>query len=98
MGKDSEFYKDKSKSLKIKLRELQTQLPKPALDYIYSKEQNTQTSTLISYCYDLLTFFRFLESNNPTITGSDIKKIDYEILDKITADDIEEYKALSCLK
>ncbi len=92
MGKDSNFYKDKSKNQKLKLRELQSQLPKPALDYIYSKEQTTQTSTLISYSYDLLTFFRFLEATNPTITGTDIKKINYGVLDKITAEDIEEYK------
>ncbi|SDB09597.1 Site-specific recombinase XerD [Pseudobutyrivibrio sp. YE44] len=92
MGKDSDFYKDKSKNQKVKLRELQAQLPKPALDYIYSKEQTTQTSTLISYSYDLLTFFRFLAASNPTIAGSELKKIDYKVLDQITADDIEEYK------
>ncbi|MCR4566626.1 MAG: tyrosine-type recombinase/integrase [Pseudobutyrivibrio sp.] len=92
MGKDSEFYKSKAKQQKIKLRELISQLPKPAVDFIYSKEQTTQTSTLISYSYDLLTFFRFLIASNPTITGLDVKKIDYELLDKITADDIEEYQ------
>ena len=92
MGKDSEFYKSKAKQQKIKLRELISQLPKPAVDFIYSKEQTTQTSTLISYSYDLLTFFRFLIASNPTIAGMDVKKIDYGLLDKITADDIEEYQ------
>ena len=92
MGKDSEFYKNKSKQQKLKLRELILQLPKPAVDFIHSKEQTTQPSTLISYCYDLLTFFRFLESSNPTITGMDIKKIAYSVLDKITPDDLEEYQ------
>ena len=91
MGKDSEFYKEKAKMQKIKLRELISQLPKPAVDFIHSKEQTTQTSTLISYSYDLLTFFRFLIASNPTIASLDIQKIDYELLDKITADDIEEY-------
>ncbi len=92
MGKDSEFYKEKNKTLKLKLHELISQLPKCAVDYIYSKEQTTQTSTLISYCYDLLTFFRFLEASNPTIDANDLKKIDYETLNKITADDIVEYQ------
>ena len=92
MGKDSHFYKDKNKNLKLKLRELESQLPKPALDFIQSKEQNAQPSSLISYCYDLLTFFRFLQQSNPTIAGSDLKKIDYGFLNKITPDDIEEYK------
>lgn len=92
MGKDSQFYKDKTKNQKIKLRELISQLPKCAADYIYSKEHTTQPSTLISYSYDLLTFFRFLGASNPTIDGSDLKKIDYDVLNKITADDIIEYQ------
>ena len=92
MGKDSQFYKDKIKNQKIKLRELISQLPKCASDYIYSKEHTTQPSTLISYSYDLLTFFRFLGASNPTIDSSDLKKIDYDVLNKITADDIIEYQ------
>ena len=92
MGKDSEFYKDKSKNQKVKLRELQALLPKPALDYIYSKEQTTQTSTLIAYCYDLLTFFRFLAGPDVELQVQDVKKIDYGLLNKVTADDIEQYK------
>ncbi len=92
MGKDSAFYKDKTKSQKIKLRELISQLPKPAVDFIHSKEQTTQPSTLISYSYDLLTFFRFLIASNPTLRGLDVKKIDYSVLEQITADDIEEYQ------
>ena len=92
MGKDSIFYKDKAKKQKLKLRELISQLPKCASDYIYSKEHTTQPSTLISYSYDLLTFFRFLEASNPLIHGQDIKKIDYDVLNKITADDIVEYQ------
>lgn len=92
MGKDSEFYKSKSKNQKLKLRELISQLPKCAVDYIYSKEQTTQPSTLISYSYDLLTFFRFLASSNPTIDAKDLKKIDYGVLNQITEYDIEEYK------
>lgn len=92
MGKDSEFYKNKSRTQKIKLKELISQLPPCAVDYIYSKEQTTQPSTLVSYCYDLLTFFRFLESNNPIIAHTDIKKINYELLGQIESDDIMEFQ------
>ncbi len=66
MGKDSEFYKDKGKTQTLKLRELLSQLPQPAVDFIHSKEVTSQTSTLVSYCYDLLTFFRFLKEKNPS--------------------------------
>ena len=35
MGKDSEFYKEKAKMQKIKLRELISKLTKPAVDFIH---------------------------------------------------------------
>ena len=37
MGKDSEFYKEKNRKQKMKLRELLTELPGFAVDYIHSK-------------------------------------------------------------
>ncbi len=91
MGKDSEFYKDKNKKQLIKYRDLLSQLPPLAQDYLYSKEHTAQTSTLISYAYDLLTFFRFLKKQNPVIAKTEIIKIDYELLNKVTFRDIEEY-------
>ena len=76
MGKDSDYYKNKSRMQKLKLRELIEELPTCAADYIYSKELVTQPSTLISYSYDLLTFFRFLIEKNPTLHNKAIKEID----------------------
>ncbi len=92
MGKDSEFYKNKNKNKKIKLRSLINELPGFAKDYIYSKEVTAQTSTLISYCYDLLTFFRFLQSNNPALKNTEIVNFDFKLLESITAEDIIEYQ------
>lgn len=92
MGKDSNFYKQKSKDQKIKLREMISELPQCATDYIYSKELTTQTSTLIAYSYDLLTFFRFLKAHNPIIAPLDIKKINTEHLAQIMPEDIVEYQ------
>ena len=92
MGKDSDFYKNKSKSQKVKLRELIGRLPKCAADYIYSKEMTTQPSTLVSYSYDLLVFFEFMKSNNPTFRNVEIKDIRYDVLSMITSDDIFEYQ------
>lgn len=92
MGKDSEFYKQKTKNQKLKLREMISDLPQCAVDYIYSKELTTQTSTLIAYSYDLLTFFRFLKANNPIIAPLDIKKINTEHLAQIMPEDIVEYQ------
>jgi len=92
MGKDSEFYKTKKKNQTIHLRQLMDQLPSCAKDYIYSKELTTQTSTLISYCYDLLTFFRFLSNKNPACKN--LEPTDYKLsqLDQLTSEDIVEYQ------
>ncbi|MCR5145646.1 MAG: tyrosine-type recombinase/integrase [Lachnospiraceae bacterium] len=92
MGKDSEYYKNKTRNQKIKLRELIDQLPDVAADYIYSKELVTQASTLISYSYDLLTFFRFLKEKNPSLRDKDIKEIDLKVLSQIDSKDIVEFQ------
>jgi site-specific recombinase XerD len=92
MGKDSQYYKDKSKEQKLKLRALIAELPQCAADYIYSKELTTQTSTLISYSYDLLTFFRFLKERNPALKNKAPKDISLSDLNQIRSEDIVEYQ------
>ena len=92
MGKDSEYYKNKKKDQIIKYRELLKLLPGFAVDYLHSKELGTQTSTLVSYAYDLLTFFRFLRANNSVFSKYEIKDIPLELLANLVATDIEEYQ------
>lgn len=91
MGKDSEYYKDKKKAQTLKLRELVAQLPNFAKDYIYDK-QSSQTSTLISYSYDLLTFFRFLHTNNPVLAKKEIINFTLSDMENLQSEDINEYK------
>ena len=92
MGKDSVYYKTKARTQKVKLRELIDQLPTFAADYIYSKDLTTQPSTLISYCYDLLTFFRFLQAHNSTLNDIAIKDMPLSILEHLQSEDIVEYQ------
>ncbi len=92
MGKDSEFYKDKKKKQLLRLRELLTLLPGFAVDYIYSKEVSTQTSTLISYSYDLITFFEFLQDKNPMWRDVKIKDFTLDMMKSLTSEDIIEFQ------
>lgn len=92
MGKDSEFYKDKTRNQKLRLRELLNQMPSWSVDYIYSKEVTTQTSTLISYSYDLITFFKFIQDKNPIYKDIELKKIPLNVLDQLSSEDIIEYQ------
>lgn len=92
MGRDSEYYKSKKKDQKLKLRDLMKLLPEFALDYIHDKEISAQTSTLISYAYDLLTFFRYLKNSNPYFRNLEIKALKLEDVALLTSEDIVEYQ------
>lgn len=92
MGKDSQYYKDKSRSQKVKLSELLNELPQPARDYIYEKQISSQPSTLVAYSYDLLMFFRFLKDRNPVFNNINIKDIRIDDLKNLASEDIVEYQ------
>ncbi len=92
MGKDSAFYKEKKRKQTLVLRDLVKRLPGFAVDYIYSKEQTSQTSTLVSYCYDLITFFTFIRENNPLYKDVEIQNFTLDILEKITPEDLTEFQ------
>ena len=80
MGKDSDYYREKSYLQKEKLTELLYELPDFAKKYINDKRLKTQTSTLISYCYDLMTFYNYLLEKNPYFRKhrSTIKEFTYD--------------------
>ena len=92
MGKDSDYYKEKKKRQTIRLRELLDDLPDFAREFIYSKEQQTQISTLIMYSYDLLTFLRFLKSQNSYYKDKEINRFKVDDMTSLMSEDIVEYQ------
>ncbi len=86
------FYQNKEEQLILKYRELSSKLPSYANNFLQSKELITKYSTLIAYAYDLMTFFEFLQRNNPTCKNVQISEIQPEILGQLTDDDILEYQ------
>lgn len=92
MGKDSQYYKQKTHDQKAKLAELISDLPQPARDFIYDKQVTSQPSTLVAYSYDLLMFFRFLRDRNPYFSNIEIKNINIDDLKDLTSEDIVEYQ------
>ena len=91
MGKDSEYYKEKTYQQKEKLAELLMELPECVKKYINERRLSLQPSTLIMYCYDYMTFFKFLIEKNPVYKAYKPVNFKYEDLDLITSDDITEY-------
>jgi site-specific recombinase XerD len=75
----------------LKLRELQKQLPEFCGEFFRGIESTTSSRTRIAYGYDLAVFFNYLKLNNPDLKQIDIPNFKLELLDKITATDIEEY-------
>lgn len=74
-----------------KLRGVLKELPLFCSDYFRSLEIRKSTRTRLNYGYDLRLFFDFLTKTNPIIKNQDLRHLSLEVLDQITAVDIEEY-------
>ncbi len=92
MARGSEHYKQKERHQKETYHDLLAQLPPCARDYLRDKDLTTQISTRISYAYDLLTFFRFIQNNNPYFKNREIKAFTYEDLELFSSEDFTEYQ------
>ena len=75
----------------LKLRELLKGLPAFCGEFFRGIEPTTSSRTRIAYGYDLSVFFNYLKSNNPELKDVNIHDITLDVLDKVTATDIEEY-------
>ena len=67
-------------------------MPRFARAYFRAVEATTSTRTRIAYAYDIRTFFRFLQDQNPIFAKADINDWTLDMLDKLQASDIEEYQ------
>ena len=75
----------------LKLREVLKSLPEFANDFFRAVSTTTSTSTRIKYAYDLRIFFQFLLTENPAFQNHTMDKLKLDVLDSVTALDIEEY-------
>ncbi len=89
--KDNNYHDNLNKENTFKLRELMRQLPKFTASFFRGIEPTTASRTRIAYAYDLGIFFEYIKENNPLYADKEITDFPLEILDQITALDIEEY-------
>lgn len=92
MAKDLTYHEQTDMENTQKLRDILKTLPPFAKNYFRAMEPTTSTSTRIAYAYDIRVFFRFLMENNPSLKGKEITTLTVDILDKLGAEDIEEYQ------
>lgn len=87
------YHDEKDIENTLQLREVLNDFPPFAKQYFLGRESTTATRTRLSYAYDIRTFFRYLQENNPLLKDKDIHTWDVSVLDQIQAVDIEEYES-----
>ncbi len=76
----------------LRLRDVLKTLPPFCRDFFRAIEPRTTTKTRISYAYDIRIFFQFLLDQNPAFKDWSMDAFTVDILDQITAIDLEEYE------
>ena len=76
----------------LRLRDVLKTLPPFCRDFFRAIEPRTTTKTRISYAYDIRIFFQFLLEQNPAFKDWSIDAFTVDVLDQITAVDLEEYE------
>ena len=76
----------------LRLRDVLKTLPPFCKDFFRAIEPRTTTKTRISYAYDTRIFFQFLLEQNPSFRDWSIDAFTVDVLDQLTAVDLEEYE------
>ena len=87
------YHSDRDTQNILQLREVLKDFPPFAKQYFLAQEASKESRTRLSYAYDIRTFFRYLQENNPVLRNRDIHTWDVSILDSLSATDIDEYKS-----
>ena len=91
-GRAQTYHDQKDIQNILQLREVLKTMPRFSKAYFRAIEPTTSTRTRLSYAYDVRTFFRFLQEENPIFKNTDIVDWPIELLDRLEASDIEEYQ------
>ncbi|MDD6037513.1 MAG: tyrosine-type recombinase/integrase [bacterium] len=75
----------------VRLRDQMKFLPRFCREYFLGIEPSTSSRTRLAYAYDLGIFFEFIHDNNPVYHKMTVQEYPLQILDDITALDIEEF-------
>ena len=91
-GRAQTYHDQKDVQNILQLREVLKTMPKFSKAYFRAIEPTTSTRTRLSYAYDVRTFFRFLQEENPIFQNMPITDWPIDMLDQLEASDIEEYQ------
>lgn len=80
-----------------KMRAVLEELPRFCRQYFRGIEPTTGARTRLAYAYDLRVFFEFLQNENSSLKGTEIRDYPLDVLSRVGKEDVEEYlEYLSC--
>lgn len=85
------YYEEKNQEKIVRAREILQGLPPFCRDFYVGIEMNTAPSTRLAYLSDLEVFFDYIEKNTDYAKNLPISKWTLQMVDKITASDIEYF-------
>lgn len=89
--KEYSYHEEKNIANIKKLRELEKNLPPYVTTFFRGIEPYTASRTRIAYAIDLKVFFEYIKESNPAYRDKELREIDFELLTKLEASDIEEF-------
>ncbi|WP_195408937.1 tyrosine-type recombinase/integrase [Ruminococcus sp. J1101004_170508_H5] len=92
MDKKVTYHEQTDAENTLRLRDVLKTLPPFCRDFFRAIEPRTTTKTRISYAYDIRIFFQFLLEQNPAFRDWSIDAFTVDVLDQLTAVDLEEYE------
>ena len=89
--KERTYYEERNIENIKKLRELEKELPPYVTTFFRGIEPYTASRTRIAYAIDLKVFFEYIRNSNPMYKDKSIRELDFELIHRLKAVDIEEY-------
>lgn len=86
-----EYYKEEEIKNLEKARDIYEELPKFCPGFFRYIGETTSARTRLGYARDLRVFFNFLKERNPDFKKKEIRDITAEDMNRLTADDLEEF-------
>lgn len=91
MSRPLKYNDEIEKDIRIKINEIQQELPKFCRNYFISLETTTLPRTRLGYAYDIRLFFQYLVESNPVYNKTGMRNLELKVLEEQSPMDIEEY-------
>ena len=85
------YHQELENKITLELRSTLKDMPYFCTDFIRGISNSTESRTQIAYCRDIYHFLQYVRDHNPEYKNKSVREIDFELLEKLTASDIDEY-------